>query len=95
MIKCKCQEIQHPSHDRQIPRLNRIIGQIEGIKKMIGERRYCPDILIQFKAIKSAIKAAEREVLNIHLNSCVTDSFKNEKDRDKKIEEIKELISNM
>ena len=95
MKKCECQKTNHPSHAAQIPRLNRAIGQLEGIKRMISERKYCPDILVQFKAVKSAIHAAECEILNEHLNSCVAQSFASAKDRDKQIAEIKKLISQM
>jgi DNA-binding FrmR family transcriptional regulator len=91
----KCCDKENPSHEKQIPRLNRVIGQIEGIKKMIAERRYCPEIIQQFKAVKSAVKAVEREVFNTHLNSCVAASFKNEGDRDRKIAEIKRLIEGL
>ncbi|MBR1380579.1 MAG: metal-sensitive transcriptional regulator [Alphaproteobacteria bacterium] len=95
MKKCDCENHNYPSHDAQIPRLNRAIGQLEGIKRMITDRKYCPDILIQFKAVKSAIHAAEVEILNEHLNSCVARSFESAKDRDKHIAEIKKLISQM
>lgn len=33
---------ENPNHKHEIPRLNRAIGQLEGIKKMIEEQRYCP-----------------------------------------------------
>ena len=95
MKKCDCKTHTHPSHEAQIPRLNRAIGQLEGIKRMISDRKYCPDILVQFKAVKSAIHAAEVEILNEHLKSCVAQSFTCEKDRDKQIAEIKKLISQM
>ena len=94
MKHCDCNE-PHPSHEKQIPRLNRAIGQLEGIKRMIVERKYCPDILIQFKAVKSAIHAAECEILSQHLNSCVAKSFSSPRDRDREIAEIKKIISGM
>ena len=50
---------ENPSHKHEIPRLNRAIGQLEGIKKMIEEQRYCPDIIVQLKAVRSAIKHVE------------------------------------
>ena len=45
-------ESKHPCHKAEIPRLNRVIGQLEGIKKMIEEQRYCPEILIQLNKAK-------------------------------------------
>ncbi len=81
----------NPSHLENMPRLNRISGQIEGVKKMIEDGRYCPDIIIQLRAIRSAIKAVEANILKKHLQHCVAQSF-TEKDKDKKIEELKMLF---
>ncbi len=47
---------KHPSHDAEIKRLNRIAGQIEGVKKMVDEGRYCPEILSQLRAVRSAVE---------------------------------------
>ena len=84
----------HPSHDEHLPRLNRIAGQVEGIKRMITERRYCPDILTQLHAIRAAVRNLEIQILDSHLSCCVTESFQSkEPDKQKqKIEEIRQLI---
>lgn len=89
-----CNDKLHPSHEEHLPRLNRIAGQIEGVKKMIIERRYCPDILTQLHAVRSAVRNLEIQILDSHLSSCVTETFQS-KDQDKqkqKIEEIRQLI---
>ncbi len=85
---------QYPSHGKQLPRLNRIAGQVEGIKKMIENGRYCPDILLQIKAIRSALYNLEVEILDSHLSHCVNDAFLSENEREKqiKIDEIREMI---
>ena len=49
-------------------RLNRIEGQIKGIKKMIDEDRYCNDVLIQLSAV-------ENSILENHLYTCVSDDL--------------------
>ena len=54
-------------------RINRAIGQLNGIKTMIDEDRYCGDVLIQLAAVESAVKAVSREVIQDHLESCVVD----------------------
>ncbi len=87
-----CKEHKNPSHKKQIPRLNRTIGQLEGIKKMIDEQRYCPDILIQLKAVRSAIRSIEGNILKTHLENCVIESFSNKSDAKQKILEIKNLL---
>ena len=85
---------KHPCHDKDLPRLNRIGGQVDGVKKMIEEGRYCPDILTQIKAIRSALKSVEANILERHLASCVTSAMQSggKKEQNKKIEEIKELF---
>jgi DNA-binding FrmR family transcriptional regulator len=90
--KC-CDE--NPSHLASIPRLNRAAGQLEGAKKMIGSNRYCPDILIQLRAARTAIKAAETEIFKRHLESCVANSFGDPKESAIKIAEIKKLLDFM
>ena len=88
-----CNEKQHPDHGKEISRLNRISGQLEGVRKMISENRYCPDILLQLKAARSAIRSLEARVLKTHLENCVVGAFeeKNEKGREEKILELVEL----
>lgn len=81
-----------PSHMKELSRLNRILGQVEGIKKMIEGNRYCPDILIQLRAVRSAVRAVESNILAAHLQHCVAQSFDDEKERDKKIAELKNLF---
>lgn len=54
-------------------RINRAIGQLNGIKTMIDEDRYCGDVLIQLAAVESAVKAISREIMQDHLESCVVD----------------------
>ena len=59
---------------------------------MINEQRYCPDILIQLKAVRSAVKSVESNILKRHLENCVVESFSNEAEAKKKILEIKNLL---
>ena len=84
----------HPCHKAEIPRINRAIGQLEGIKKMIEERRYCPDIIIQLKAVQSAIRRVESNILKTHLENCVASSLTGD-DAKEKIDEIKNLLDKL
>jgi DNA-binding FrmR family transcriptional regulator len=88
-----CETMQHPDHGNLLPNLNRVSGQIEGVKKMITERRYCPDILQQLKSAKSAINSIESAMLEAHMDACVVNAFNssNEKEKAKKIAELKVL----
>jgi DNA-binding FrmR family transcriptional regulator len=85
---------KHPCHSKEIGRINRAVGQLEGIKKMISDGRYCVDILHQVKAAKSAIKSIEANILATHLESCIKDAFesKNQADIDMRINEIKDVF---
>ena len=84
---------EHPDHSKQLHRVNRIIGQLEGVKRMIEERRYCPDILTQTRAVSSAVRSLESSILQTHLENCVREAFKSGKrDSEKKIEELLEIF---
>ena len=83
----------HPSHVEQLPRLNRATGQIEAVKRMISEGRYCVDILTQLRAARSALKAVELGVLETHMQSCLQRSADDdEQRRDAQIAEIMALL---
>ena len=78
-----------------VRRLNKIEGQIRGIKKMVSDNRYCIDILTQSRAIVAAIRKVEDLVMHQHLQTCVAESMKsdNSEDKEDKIVEIMEVIS--
>lgn len=98
MVKTKstcgsCEDKVYPDHSKHLNRINRIIGQLEGVGRMIEERRYCPEIMTQTRAISSAVRSLEAKLLHSHLENCVQEAFKSgSKDRDKKIEELVELF---
>lgn len=52
-------------------RLNRIEGQVRGIKKMIEDDRYCDDVLIQLSAIDKSVKSLANHILENHMQTCV------------------------
>ena len=54
-----------------IHRLNRISGQVECIKKMIEEDRYCDDLLTQLLAVDKAVKSLSSVILEKHMYSCI------------------------
>lgn len=57
-------------------RLNRIAGQISGIKKMVEEDRYCDDILIQLSAVDKSVKSLANLLIDKHMKSCVVREIK-------------------
>ena len=76
--------------EQLIKRLNIISGQIDGIKKMIEEDRYCKDILIQIVAVKNAINSLGNQVLERHLKTCVERDIKEGKDEI--MDEVMDLV---
>ena len=80
-----------PCHTGEIAKLNRIGGQIEGVKRMIEENRHCPEILTQLRAARSAIRTVEAHILEAHLQHCVTQAMHDGKTQEK-IDEIKDLF---
>ncbi|HBO61768.1 MAG TPA: CsoR family transcriptional regulator [Olsenella sp.] len=54
-------------------RINRAVGQLNGIRQMVEEDRYCGDVLTQLAAVESAVKAISREVMRDHLETCVVE----------------------
>lgn len=57
-------------------RLNRMIGQLNGIKTMVEEDRYCGDILIQIAAVEKALQGFGYEILEDHLETCVAEKLR-------------------
>lgn len=71
-------------------RLNRIEGQINGIKKMVNEDRYCQDILIQLAAVEKSIKSLANQILNDHVHNCIARGI--EEGNTEIVEEISDLF---
>ena len=58
-------------------RLNRMVGQLNGIGRMLDENRYCGDILIQISAVEKALQSFGYSVLQSHMESCVFEEVRN------------------
>ncbi len=75
-----CDKItERPAEEQKklINRLNRIEGQIRGLRGMIERDAYCAEILTQSAAAAAAINAFNREVLARHIATCVVRDIKN------------------
>ena len=80
---------------RALARLNRIEGQVQGVQRMVGEEKYCVDILMQISAIQGALEQVRKILLGRHIESCVAEAMASGRagDRQKKIEELLEVFS--
>ena len=77
--ECCCHKTKHRNEEEQkalINRLNRIEGQIRGIKRMLEEDAYCTDIITQVSAVNAALNSFNKELLSTHIKTCVTDDIK-------------------
>ncbi len=93
MAECCCERKRERSDEelRSLTnRLNRIEGQIRGIRRMLDESAYCPDILNQAAAASAALNAFSRELLSQHLRSCVVNDLREGKD-----ETVDELLDTL
>ncbi len=73
-------------------RLNRIEGQVRGVKKMIEEEEYCIDILTQITAIRGALKNAGLKVLDRHIEGCVSTAIE-EGESEKVVPELIDTVN--
>ena len=88
--KCQCHKKKERSEEeykKLMNRLNRIEGQIRGLKRMLENDAYCPDILIQAAAASAALNAFNRELLSNHIHTCVINDIKEGKE-----ETVDELV---
>ncbi|MDD6762285.1 MAG: metal-sensing transcriptional repressor [Clostridiales bacterium] len=71
-------------------RLNRIEGQIKGIKGMVEHSAYCTDIVTQVSAVTAALNSFNKELLSNHIRTCVAQDI-----RDGKDEVIDDLVNTL
>lgn len=62
--------------DRNLKRLRRIEGQVRGLQRMIGEDRYCADILTQISSVQEALRSVGRELMRNHLKHCAASAIR-------------------
>ncbi len=80
---CSCHKTKERTEEEYkslIHRLNRIEGQVRGIKGMVEKNAYCPDILVQVAAVNAALNAFNKELLANHIRTCVVKDIQNGKD---------------
>ena len=91
--KCCCERMKKRSEDEVkalVHRLNRIEGQIRGIRGMLEKDAYCTDIITQVSAANAALNAFNRELMASHIRSCVKTDVENGDDAS-----LEELVAMM
>lgn len=72
---CRHKHRDSAEYEALLKRLNRIEGQVRGVRGMVEKEAYCTDILTQVSAIQSALNAFSRELLANHIRTCVVDGI--------------------
>ena len=80
-------------YTRLIHRLNRIEGQIRGIRGMVENDAYCPDILIQVAAANAALNSFNKVLLGNHLRTCVANDIR--EGHDETIDELLKVLQRL
>ncbi len=96
MEYCSCHRTKERSEKEYkdlINRLNRIEGQIRGIKGMVEKDVYCPDILIQVAAANAALNSFNKVLLANHIKTCVTDDIR--KGREETVDELLTVLQKL
>ena len=80
-MDCSCKrtmKVRTEEEKKEITtRINRIIGQLNGVKNMILEDKYCNDVLIQLSAIDKSVKSLANVVLDSHMHTCLIEHIEN------------------
>lgn len=95
-MQCCCDRTKERSEEERkllMNRLNRIEGQVRGIKGMVEKNAYCPDIVMQVSAINAALNAFNRELLANHIRTCVVNGVRS--GEDEKIDELVVLLQKL
>ena len=93
---CSCEKNTRRTDEEKkklINRLNRIEGQVRGIRGMIEKDAYCADVLVQSAAVNAAINSFNKDLLSRHIHSCVVRDIKN--GDDEVIDELMKLITKL
>jgi DNA-binding FrmR family transcriptional regulator len=77
-----------------LKRLNRIEGQVRGLRRMVEDDRYCIDVVTQIAAVRAALRRAEEEILRDHVGHCVENAIAsgNRAAQRRKIAELMDVV---
>ena len=82
------------ANENTLRRLKTIEGHLGGIVRMVEQGEYCIDVIRQIQAVESALNKVSSQILENHLNSCVTTAIRgsNPKERERVLREITEVF---
>lgn len=97
-VREDCCSKRHKERSREevkslVNRLSRIEGQVRGIRRMVEEGVYCPEILTQSAAVTAAMNGFNRQLLSSHVHSCVVEDIK--EGREDTVDELCALLQKL
>ncbi|MCW3096032.1 MAG: hypothetical protein JWL77_1650 [Chthonomonadaceae bacterium] len=86
--------IQNEEKEDVLRRLNRIEGQVKGLKRLVEEDTYCVDVMTQVSSVHEALRSVGKILMRNHLQHCVTDALRegDEGKAEKTYQEMMDLI---
>ncbi|MEO0231608.1 MAG: metal-sensitive transcriptional regulator [candidate division WOR-3 bacterium] len=85
-------KLNEKTKEEILPRIRKVKGQIEGIEKMVQERRYCVDIINQITAVRRALEKISLMIMESHIRTHVKEAIKHDEKSDEMIKELTETI---
>ena len=81
-------------NENTLRRLKTIEGHLRGVIRMVEGDEYCIDVIRQIQAVEAALDKVSTQILEKHLNSCVTTAIQgnNPKERERVLKEITEVF---
>ncbi|MBR2696682.1 MAG: metal-sensing transcriptional repressor [Parasporobacterium sp.] len=91
---CRIKQRSEEEYKDLIHRLNRIEGQVRGVRGMVEKDAYCIDILNQVSAVSCALNSFTKILLSNHMKSCVADDIRegNEEKLDELVKTLQKLM---
>ena len=72
----KAQAVDTEIKSANLKRLRRIEGQVRGLQRLVGEDRYCADILVQISSVQEALRSVGRALMRNHLRHCASQAIR-------------------
>jgi len=87
--------VRQPRKDALRRRLSRVVGQVQGIARMVEEDRYCIDVLVQLSAVKAALNQVSLQLIEDHTKGCVRRALRDGDGEDEVIEELMGVLKKL
>ena len=87
--------VRQPHKEALVRRLNRVVGQVQGIARMVEEDRYCIDLLVQLSAAQAALGQVSLQLIEDHTKGCVRRAIRDGEGEEEVIEELMDVLKRL